>query len=70
MTFQTGSASYKDNFHTEGMRSVQFFFFRYLMSYRLSFCKVLKFFLPAEISLSLDPSPTVVVAGHSSLNGS
>ena len=70
MTFQTGSASYKDNFHTEGMRSVKFFFFRYLMSYRLSFCKVLKFFLPAEISLSLDPSPTVVVAGHSSLNGS
>ena len=70
MTFQTGSASYKDNFHTEGMRSVQFFFFRYLMSYRLSFCKVLKFFLLAEISLSLDPSPTVVVAGHSSLNGS
>ena len=30
MTFQTGSASYKDNFHTEGMRSVQFFFFSLL----------------------------------------
>lgn len=30
MTFQTGSASYKDNFHTEGIRSVQFFFFSLL----------------------------------------
>lgn len=51
------------------MSSVQFLFFSLINEVLSPFCKVLKFSLPVEISLSLDPSPTEVVAGHSSLTG-
>ena len=51
------------------MSSVQFFFFSQINEVLSPFCKVLKFSPPVEIFLSLDPSPTEVVAGHSSLTG-